>query len=454
MHHAWWRQILTGKDALRHRLAVALSEIFVVSEVANEGIPWETMEYYDDLGVHAFGNWRDLLHAVTLDPIMGYYLTYLRNRKADPAVHRYPDENYAREVMQLFSIGLWELNQDGTRKRDWRGREIPTYDNRAVTAFARVFTGLSFGGPLATEDRPDDFFNVPPNFSAPMKMWEEHHDREAKLLLRGKKLPAFAKARGRKGLDDVRDAVDNLFQHPNVGPFFGRLLIQRLVTSNPSPAYIGRVSAVFAKNSRGERGDMKALIRAILLDPEARSPQAGHPTAGKLREPYLRYVALARTFEAKAESGAFRVNDHDTHFATNQILLNSPSVFNFFLPDYQPPGAIAEAGLFSPEFQIVTSTTAITALNHFSQMVGAGFGDSLEGPDQMRLNFAHELKLIDRPDALIDALSLKLTGGRITRGTRQILLTALGEMPATFSAEDRVRTLVQLMALSPDFAVE
>ena len=453
MHHAWWRQVLTAKDMLRHRLAVALSEIFVLSEVAIEFVPWEMMEYYDDLGKHAFGNWRDLLHAVTLDPLMGYYLTYLRNRKGDPAAQRFPDENYAREVMQLFSIGLWELNPDGTKKLDAEGREIPTYDNREITEFARVFTGLSFGGPTADVSKPDDFFNAPPNYSAPMKLWEEHHDRGEKLLLRGKRLPAFTQSPGRTGLDDINDAVDNLFHHPNVGPFFGRLLIQRLVTSNPSPAYIGRVAAAFADNGQRVRGDLRAVIKAILLDPEARIPAPASSHPGHLREPYLRYVALARTFGAAAPSGGYKVNDHDTQQAMNQILLNSPSVFNFFLPDYRPPGRIAEASLYAPEFQLMTSSTAITSLNHYLRMVGTGFGDLPDGDECLRLDFSQEILLADRPEVLVAHLDVKMTGGNLGTETKRILLAAYAEMPAEFRPVDRVKALVQLVALSPDFAV-
>lgn len=234
MHHAWWRQVLTADDLLRQRMAVAFTEIFVVSEMAIEFVPWEMMQYYDDLGRMAFGNWRDLLKMVTLSPLMGYYLSHLRNRKPDPGLQRYPDENYAREVMQLFSIGLWQLNRDGTRRLDGNGREIPTYGNAEVTNFARVFTGMGFGGPLADVGKPEDFLNSPADYGSPMKLWEEEHDQGEKRLLRGIRLPAFAEAPGRKAIDDVEDAIDNLFHHPNVGPFFGRLLIQRLVTSNPS----------------------------------------------------------------------------------------------------------------------------------------------------------------------------------------------------------------------------
>ncbi|MBS0633165.1 MAG: DUF1800 domain-containing protein [Verrucomicrobia bacterium] len=453
VHHAWWRQVLNAPDALRHRLAVALSEIFVISEVAIEFVAWEFTEYYDDLGRMAFGNWRDLLRAVTLDPLMGYYLTYLRNRKADPAQQRFPDENYAREVMQLFSIGLWELNPDGTHKLDAQGREIPTYDNREIMEFARVFTGLSFGGPTADPKKPEDFFNAPLNYSVAMEMWEDQHDRGEKVLLRGKRLPAFDQAPGRKGMDDIDDAVTNLFEHPNVGPFFGRLLIQRLVSSNPTPAYIARVAAAFADNGRGVRGDMRAVIKAILLDPEARTVAPIGPLSGRLREPYLRYVALARSFRARSEAGTYKSHDHEVLLAMNQIVMNSPSVFNFFLPDYQQPGKIAEAGLYAPEFQIMTSTTAITSANVLTGTVATGFGDFSDGPDRLRLDLSEETKLADRPDELIELLDAKLTGGLLGAETKRILRTAWAEMPAEYTAEQRVQALMQLIVLAPDCAV-
>ena len=453
IHHAWWRQILTGRDLLRQRMAVALSEIFVISEVSINFVAWEMMEYYDDLAEMSFGNWRDLLKAVSLDPLMGHFLSHLRNRKADPALQRYPDENYAREVMQLFSIGLWELNEDGTRRRDEHGREIPTYDNTAITAFARVFTGLGFGGPLADENKPGDFLNAPPDYSHPMKLWEDEHDREEKALLRGTTLPAFADAPGRRAMDDIDDAMDNLFHHPNVGPFFGRLLIQRLVTSNPSPEYLRRVATAFADNGRGERGDMKAVIKAILLDPEARNPAANPATAGRLREPYLRYVRLARTFKARSQEGSFKINDHNTLLTINQSLLNAPSVFNFFLPDYQPPGPLAAAGLYAPEFQIMTSCTAITSVNRYHRMIGDGFGEIADDPGIMRLSFDEELKVADDPEALIDLLDLKMACGALSDETKEILLAAYREMPADTSAEARVKTIAQLISLSPDFAV-
>lgn len=453
MHHAWWRQILTGRDLLRQRVAVALTEIFVISEVAIEFVPWEMLEYYDDLARSCFGNWRDLIKLVSLDPLMGYYLSHLRNRKADPALQRFPDENYAREVMQLFSIGLWELNPDGSKRLDAQGREIPTYDNTTITHFARVFTGMSYGGPHIDAKRAEDFLNAPMNFSVPMLLWEEEHDREEKRLLRGTRLPAFADEFGRRAIDDIDDAMDNLFHHPNVGPFFGRLLIQRLVTSNPSPAYVRRVAEAFENNGRAIRGDMRAVLKAVFLDEEARQPKTESPACGRLREPYLRYVNLARAFKARSPAGTFKIDDHNTFESVNQILLHSPSVFNFFLPDYQPPGDMAEAGLYGPEFQIMTSSTAITSLNHYAKMIGTNFGDADAGPHAMELNLDEELALADDPSALIDLLDLKMAGGALGQPTRQILLTAWAEFPADYSPKEKIQALMQLIAISPEFAV-
>jgi uncharacterized protein (DUF1800 family) len=453
MHQAWWRQILTGKDLLRQRLAVALTEFFVVSEVAIEFVPWEMMKYYDELGRLSTTNWRDLLRMVALHPLMGYYLSHLRNRKADPVVQRYPDENFAREIMQLFSIGLWELNPDGSHKLDSQGQEIPTYGNEEVTNFARVFTGLGFGGPAADISRPDDFLNATPNYFDSMSIWEAEHDQGTKTLLRGERIPSFSSWPGRKAMDDIEDALDNIFHHPNVGPFFGRFLIQRLVTSNPSPAYVARVAAAFANNGRAKRGDMKAVIKAVLLDPEAQGQARESGLFGRLHEPYLRYVRLARTFEARSDDGTYKIDDHNTFKATNQILLSSPSVFNFFLPEYRPPGPVAEAGFCAPEFQLMTSSTAITALNHYISMVSHGFGDATDGPELMKLNIDEELAVAGDSAALIELLNLKMTAGALSEDTLRILTQAYAEIPQSYSEAERVRTMMELIVVSPDFAV-
>ncbi|MCP4416282.1 MAG: DUF1800 domain-containing protein, partial [Chloroflexi bacterium] len=282
--YALWQTTLTGSDLLRQRIALALSEIVVIStetdaiyNVANGASDW-----YDMLLRNAFGNFRTLLQDVTLHPLMGSYLSHAGNRKTDVAQNRFPDENYAREIMQLFTIGLFMLNDDGSLILDGENETIPTYDNSHITEFAKIFTGLQYdfdGDPHVwwTPDFESGWLN---SYTAvrPMKMWDEEHEPGSKTLLNGYVVPD-----GQTGMDDLNEALDHLFNHPNVGPFIGRQLIQRLVKSNPSAAYIGRVTAVFNNNGFDVRGDMQAIIKAILLDDEARNAIfITDPTHGKL----------------------------------------------------------------------------------------------------------------------------------------------------------------------------
>jgi len=237
-HSAFTNYAMTGEDLLRARVALALSEIFVISEVgALDGEPLGWASYYDLLLQHSFGNYRDLLYDITLHPCMGVYLTHLNNPKTDTTQNQFPDENYAREVMQLFSIGLYELNLDGSRKLDTAGNFIPTYDLGEIEEFAKVFTGLSWG------DRNEFGKRFPVSelgLTIPMQMFDEEHEPGSKQLLNGFVVPDRNPV---DGLADLNDAIDNLFNHPNVGPFLARLLIQRLVKSNPSPDYISRVTS-------------------------------------------------------------------------------------------------------------------------------------------------------------------------------------------------------------------
>ena len=239
---SWWQRVMTSDAQLRHRVATALSELFVVSDRSDLVVfPRAFANYYDMLQTNAFGNWRDLFRDVTLHPAMGFYLSHINNRKTDLSISRFPDENYARECMQLFSIGLYELNNDGSRKTDGSGDWIPTFDNTDITEIAKVFTGLGF-----------NYFRFPINptwagadYYSPMIMFEEEHEQGQKVLLKNHIIPD-----GQTGMEDVEDAVDILFNHPNTGPFFSKFLIQRLVTSNPSSGYIDRVATAF--NNNGE----------------------------------------------------------------------------------------------------------------------------------------------------------------------------------------------------------
>jgi len=464
---AWWNRAMgvpslvpggpaQAPDPLRQRMAFALSQIFVISdrpEVLAVN-PVGMAHYYDLLLEHAFGNFRDLLYGVTVHPCMGFYLSHLQNRKPDPVNNLFPDENYAREVMQLFSIGLWELNQDGTRRLGTNGLPIPTYDNDDITAFARVFTGLSYGPSNAPA-----FLNAPQHFTAPMKMWDAYHDLDAKTLLNGFTLPARTASEpdtGAAGLLDLDAAIGHLFNHTNVAPFIGKQLIQRFVTSNPSTGYVARVSAAFNDNGNGVRGDLKAVLRAVLLDDEARNPAfIADPAFGKLREPFLRVVNLARAFNAAATAGFYALDDFQLdHY---QQPLNAPSVFNFYLPGYLPPGPLAQAGLLGPEFQILNAGSAISGPNYYLSAVRNGlhrWGSAI--PERtVLLNLAPELALVNDLDTLLRRLDFSLTGGTLTPREFQIIREAVGRIHSGLWEweKERVYLAVYLVATSPEFAV-
>jgi uncharacterized protein (DUF1800 family) len=437
---SWWQQVMHGPDPLRQRIALALSEHFVVSDNLSQVAdnPQGLASYYDMLLRNAFGNYRDLLRDVTLHPIMGTYLSHLRNERSDPARGRYPDENYAREIMQLFSIGLFRLRPDGSFQLDGSGRAIPTYDNDDITEFAKIFTGLAFDGP------DHDFHQGQEQWTSPMRMYAQYHEPGPKRLLRGKYVPA-----GQPAMQDIEDAIDNLFEHPNVGPFVARRLIQRLASSNPSPGFIRRVATVFADNGSGVRGDMRAVISAILLDDEVRDrPQVGQIHRGMLRESFLRRVHLARAFDAASPAAGYAISDGGAPVAYSQRPLSSPTVFNFFLPDHQPMGPIAEAGLYAPEFQIITAVTAITSANALRQQVDHAMNNHENEAFEVRLDLSREIALAGDVRALIDRLDLILMYGEMSGPMRQVLIEALEQLG---DPEDRARMAVHLIVISPEY---
>ena len=460
-------------DPLRQRVAFALSQIFVISDRPERlAVEPEAMaHYYDKLLDGSFGNFETLLKDVSLHPCMGIYLSHFANKKANPANRTFPDENYAREVMQLFSIGLWMLNPDGTRILDNQDQPIATYSNADITEFARVFTGLSFG--LLANGQNPQFNAYDGDFTVPMKGWDEHHDLDPKTLLLGATTPQRTASSGNTGtatMADVDAAISNLFNHPNVGPFIGRLLIQRLVTSNPSPAYVGRVAAAF---NAAPRGDMGRTVKAILMDPEARDPaKMSDPTFGKLREPFLRVVNVARAFNAYTDAGWFYLSGmSELHV---QEPFNSPSVFNFYLPTYTPPGPLATAGLVAPEFQIINAASGVTAPNFFwDHMVEAEYGLGASKPDrsptlnldqEWLLNLPHlnfdqsgqsSAQPLD-PDPLIRRLDLVLTGGTLEPESFQIIRETLARIgPGNWDwHEHRLKLAIYLIICSPEFSVQ
>jgi len=458
-------------DPLRQRVAFALSEILVTSD-RPEALAVEPVgmaNYYDLMVKHAFGNYRDLLFDVATHPVMGIYLSHLGNQKQVPGSNVYPDENFAREIMQLFTIGLWELNPDGTRKLGTNGQAIATYNNSDITELARVFTGFTFGTNSVT-------FDVwPRDFTVQMKCWDAYHDCNPKTLLGGLQLPARTPSphtNGVAGFADVNAAVSNLFAHPNVGPFVGTRLIQRLVTSNPSTGYVARVAAAFDNNGNGVRGDMQAVIKAILLDPEAREPvMMNQPTWGKLREPLLRVVNYARAFNAASTSGYYALDQFTLDHG--QDPMNSPSVFNFFLPSHSPPGPITQLGLVAPEFQIINASTAVTGPNYFWDDAILG-GLHTQGAGNASYNVrptvSNELAMIVAPaqigadvppnpgydpDALIRRLDIALTGGTLSPKQFQIIREAMLRVnpPSWQWHRERLRLAIYLVVTSPDFNV-
>lgn len=504
---AWWNQAMKSgatADPLRQRVAYALSQILVISDrVDAVGFyPVAMANYYDMLLDHAFGNYRDLLYRTTLHPCMGAYLSHLRNAPEDPANNLFPDENYAREIMQLFSIGLWQLEPDGSRTLDANGRPIPSYTNDDIRNFAKVFTGLTLkrrGGSTDPQVRTADWYywTDDETYEGTMEMWdleswvyrsdrpwinspEHYHDRSAKTLLNGTVLPP-----NQRGLKDIADAIDNLHAHPNTGPFISRLLIQRLVTSNPSRDYISRVAAVFNANKANPQ-QLQAVVKAILLDPEARDPaKITDPEHGKQREPYLRIANLMKAFGASAANGKYELRYLDN--PTAQRPLHSPSVFNFYLPDYQPPGDMAARGLYGPEFQITTEITAISNPNYMLSSLG-GWREWLNGshtpnyyPGDFNLwgssydeddprhdtdlvvpDYSAELALAADPAALLRRLDLLLTWGNLSPRQHQIIREALERItPSDHSPSGypddylrlRVEMAAYLISVSPEFCI-
>ncbi len=457
---SYWAQALTRDDQLRQRAAFALSQVFVISfndgTLANQ--PRGVTSYYDMLAEKAFGNYRDLLESVTLHPMMGIYLTHMRNQKEDLASGRVPDENYAREVMQLFSIGLYELNSNGTPS----GGSTPTetYTHADIQGLAKVLTGFSwYAGPNLADRTNRRFFGNDAHADRdwqPMQAYNTYHSTSEKRFL-GRTIAANSSPNADA---DLRIALDTLFNHPNVGPFIGKQLIQRLVTSNPSPAYVGRVAAAFNDNGRGVRGDMKAVWRAILLDSEARSPNLASASYGKVREPILRLSHFLRAFKATSTSGNFTGIDNtdDPSSRLSQTAMRSPSVFNFYRPGFTPPNsAAADAGLVSPELQLANEVSVAGYLNYMrSTWLNAGTGRDIQ------LDFSAEQAIADNATALVDRLNLLLMSGQMSTAHRDQVIAAVNSrsIPTTnqtnidSAKRDRVYIGILLTMASPDYLVQ
>jgi len=462
-----WQQLMARPDAVRQRLALALSEYFVVS-LTGLNFDWPVhglAGYWDLLNTHAFGNFRQLLEAITLNPAMGYFLATKGNQKED-ANGRQPDENYAREVMQLFTIGLVQLNLDGTPKLDGSGNKVETYTLSDVTNLARVFTGYDFDDSLAPTMLGGRALLNTEFARRPMKYVASRHSTLAASFL-GTTIPANT-----EGPAALRQALDTLFNHPNVGPFFARQMIQRLVTSHPSPGYVARVATVFNNNGSGVRGDLRAVWTAILLDDEARGPAGLTQTNfGKLREPMLRLAQWGRTFGAKSAYGSWKIDDlSDAGTLLGQSPLRSPSVFNFFRPGYVPPGtAMASGSVTTPEFQLVSESSVASYLNFMVETIRSGiwvdapnvpYGSSnaTDGYD-IKASYTTELALVTDATALVNRLNLLLCAGQLSAATRTMFINALNATRVTATSGngrklDRIAAAVLMVMASAEYLIQ
>ncbi len=452
-YEAIWQQWLQGADQLRGRMSFALGQIMVISNIAPDIRPYAMSSYMDLLNRNAFGNYRTLLKEVTLHPAMGYFLNMIESEKDDAARGIHPNENYAREVLQLFSIGLVQLNLDGTAKTGSDGKPIATFGEAEVQGFAKAFSGWTFAS--QNPSRPDDFHNADENLDAnwvtPMKAFASMHSPEPKKLLNGVTL-----AGGQSPEKDLDDTLDNIFQHPNVGSFIGRQLIHRLVTSNPSAGYIQRVASVFNNNGAGVRGDLKSVVTAVLMDAEARAGAPGQTANyGKQREPVIRFATFLRALGATSQNGINSIHYLDgADDGLRQSPLLAPSVFNFFSPNFRQPGAVAKAGLYSPEFQITTETSVVGSLNFFADFFNSeGYGD---GASRLKIDLTALQTLAATPATLVDRLDALLFAYQMSASTRQRLLQMLGALPGASPAERKARVKAALIvtATSPDFVIQ
>ncbi len=451
-----WYQLYNGADQLRKRCALALSEMMVVSvkpTIAGETWPqYLIAAYWDVLTANVFGNFRTLLEEITLNPAMGYYLNTANNKKEDSTTGRQPDENYAREVMQLFTIGLFKLNSDGSRQLDSAGKPIPTYVQSDVSNLARVFTGYVIDYSKSTDVVvPYLTYTIPTNeiTRGHMTYDASQHSTLAATFL-GTTVPA-----GSDNPTSLKIALDALFNHPNVGPFFGKQMIQLLVTSNPSAGYISRVAAAFNDNGSGVRGDLKAVWRAILMDNEARTLPTG-ASAGKVREPAMRMVQWGRTFSISSISGKWKMYSQEDATALGQDWFRSPTVFNFFYANYTPPHtAISDAGLVAPEFQIHSEVSTTGYLNTLTWSIEGTFGNR----GDLKADYSVILPLATDPTALVNWVNLHLSANQLSANTVSLIKASISKVVLTSASTtaDKLNVIygaVQLAMSCPEYIIQ
>jgi len=459
-------------DVLRQKVAFALSQIFVISPtnstLSNRG--FINASYYDILYLGAFDNFRDMLYDVSMHPAMGLYLSHFKNRKADIIQGSFPDENYAREIMQLFTIGLYELNADGSFKLDSNGETIPTYTNEDIQELSKIWTGLS-GGVSANGGPPIFTAGIGAfDLTQPMKMYQIYHDQTEKVLIDGTVIPA-----NQSGMDDINQAIDALFNHENVGPFISTRLIQQLVKSNPSPQYIKRMSSIFNNNGSGERGDLEALIRGILLDPEARDCEwIDNPTSGKLTQPVEKLTHLFTAFDLQTPSNKYWFRDEIELFdKLQQSFLAAPTVFNFYTPFFAEKDFVATNNLVSPEFQILNSTSGIHYLNviedilkkrpfiNRTKLSNGMKGLSYNSQDEAFFDYTDETNLYDPNDnstidLLLDRLDIILCSGQLTPENKVIIKNTIIQNrndDSSYNTRDVLNDAIYYIMISPDYNI-
>ncbi len=484
-HHnrrrGWWAHTINGTDQLRQRVAFALSEILVTSE-ENSTVRYRHYghaDFYDLLASSAFGNFRTLLEDVTKHPIMATYLSMLKNEKANGITS--PDENYAREVMQLFSIGLLELHPDGTLKLSAQtGLPISTYTNNDITELAKVLTGWSFAVKDDGSNNTNFYYGggtryALPTWTTPLKMFQTKHETSGKTIVTGHVIQP-----NQPGETDLSEAMDVLFNHPNTGPFICRRLIQRLVTSNPTRGYVYRVANVFADNGSGVRGDLGAVVKAILTDYEARAFDAINTSYGKQREPIIQYLNLLRAFGSTTQ---LRVSDLDAHGYVNNLPSTSwryrfyqtdnnisqtpqtaPSVFNWFMPDYTAPGKIASSAMVAPEFQTTSETTVVSITNFKYNVIFGSNGQNVQSwPGDDGNNYLSDNVILDRStaesiltnqgtDELIDYFDMLLLAGSMSPEMRTSMQTLINT--TTGGVTNQVRAALYIVINSPEFNIQ
>jgi uncharacterized protein (DUF1800 family) len=488
-HNAWWTTAVTAPDQLRQRVAFALSELLVVGADSSTASYYHEIKakYHDVLAAGALGNFRQLLEDVSLNISMGFWLTYLWNQKSDPVKGTAPDENYARELQQLFTIGLVQLHPDGTLMLDAFGQPIPTYDQTTITETAKILTGWTISQSPENTANVNQFLQRAPEppggavaegspWLQPMRNFAAFHDSTQKRIVSLDQVP-LAQARptlvpaGQTGAQDLKVLLDTLCNHPNTGPFVARHLIQRLVTANPSPGYVYRVAQVFANDGTGTRGNLAAVVRAILTDYEARSTAVlANSGYGKIKEPVLRLTAVFRALSFSATTGQFMdsfYNQPSGYWPSSrlnfggigsQTPLGSPTVFNFFSPTYSPPGALSAAGLVSPELEIVDSVWAIETPNILSGYLVRDVSTLPLPPSGVSPYLVPDYSALlvnaRNPAALVDQLNLLFCANQMTAANRATIVGTLQSLPAAESDLQRVRIATQLVVLGPDGAVQ